>query len=76
MQIRVTAIFSILVGTSSAFTPSKNCHGVSSTRLNLDNNENDALLTSPNADDRRSFVSKVRIFKDNVPPLGYFQIEK
>jgi len=57
MRIKVTAILSLVLGSSSAFAPSSKSHGVSSTRLNLENDD-EVLRSSPNSDDRRSFVSK------------------
>ena len=54
MRIAVTAIFSVLIGSSSAFAPSANSRGVTLTSLNLANDQ-----SNPNEDDRRSFVSKV-----------------
>jgi hypothetical protein len=51
MLFRTSAIFAFLVGSSTAFAPSSNVHSVSSTRLNL---ENDDTV----GDDRRSFVTK------------------
>jgi len=58
MLIRVTAIVSVLLGSASAFAPSINTHCVSSTRLNVRNDENDVFPSNSNTDDRRSFVSK------------------
>ena len=59
MRITV-AILSILAGSSSAFAPSSTSQGVTSTRLNL-NDDKDGLLSDPNADDRRTFVAKVSV---------------
>lgn len=54
MLIRTTAVFSFIFGSSTAFAPSSNLHGVSSTRLNVENEEKNVI--SP--DGRRSFVTK------------------
>jgi len=58
MRFRSTAIFSLLLGSSSAFAPSKNSYGVSSTRLNLASDDKDVFLPNLEADDRRGFVTK------------------
>mmetsp|Transcript_7486 Transcript_7486/g.18354 ORF Transcript_7486/g.18354 Transcript_7486/m.18354 type:complete len:414 (+) Transcript_7486:189-1430(+) len=57
MRVSV-AILSILAGSCSAFAPSSPTQGVSSTRLNLANDNRNDLPSNPNADDRRTFVSK------------------
>jgi len=58
MRIKVAAILSLVLGSSSAFAPSSKTYGVSSTRLNLENDDEGVLRSNPNSDDRRSFVSK------------------
>jgi len=57
MRITVAAIFSLVLGSSSAFTPSGRTYDFTSTRLNL-GNEDECLSSNPNIDDRRTFVSK------------------
>ena len=61
MLIKATAVLAFLIGSSSAFAPSSNVHGVSSTRLNLDSEDKDVLASNPSVDDRRSFVTKVSV---------------
>jgi len=53
MQIRAAAIFSLFLGSSSAFTPSSKAHDLSSTRLHLEQGDE-----GYSTDDRRSFVTK------------------
>jgi len=55
MLLRSTAIFAFLVGSASAFAPSTSVHGFTSTKLNLQNEDNGSNLST---DDRRSFVTK------------------
>jgi photosystem II stability/assembly factor-like uncharacterized protein len=57
MRVSV-AILSILAGSCSAFAPSSPTQAASSTRLNLANDNKNGLPSNPNADDRRTFVSK------------------
>jgi len=57
MRITV-AIISILAGSSSAFAPASTSPRVSSTTLNLGNDDNDAFAANPTEDDRRTFVAK------------------
>ena len=64
MLIR-TSIFAltVLVGSSTAFTPSNNVrvngNCVTSTQTNAEKHNTEAFLSEPSADDRRSFVTKV-----------------
>jgi len=63
MLIR-TSIFAltVLVGSSTAFTPSNNVrvngNCVTSTQTNAEKHNTEAFLSEPSADDRRSFVTK------------------
>ena len=58
MRITVAAVFSLILGSSSAFTQSSQSRDVPLTRLNL-GQEEECLPSNPEADDRRTFVSKV-----------------
>ena len=58
MLFRTTAVFAFLLGAASAFMPSTDIHGFSSTKLNLQIEDN-GINTS--TDDRRSFVTKVSV---------------
>jgi len=63
MLIRATVVCAFLLGAASAFAPSSNVHGVSSTRLNLESEDKDVFPSNPSVDDRRSFVTKVSVIR-------------